>query len=311
MLPMLRMIRSCALLLAFFAACLSFPATAKPPLPDERAMETALVQQAAAPAMWKVSDEDTTIYIFGTIHILPEGVDWLNGKVAEAFADSDELVTEIVGGDPLTMQALVLDKAILTDGTGLRDLLTNEERTAYEAALTGFGVPAATFDRFEPWYAAIGLSTLPLLREGFKNDHGVERILEIHATERQMAHHGLETPEYQLGLFDSLPLDVQKRYLAEIVRQLPDIGTTLNAMVEAWKRGNAEELARLMNEEESDPVLFETLLVNRNRDWANWIAERLDEPGTVFLAVGAGHLAGSRSLQAQLAASGIASERVQ
>ena len=50
------------------------------------------------PALWKVADDDTTVYLFGTIHALPEGKDWYSGTIAKAFDASGELVTEIPAG---------------------------------------------------------------------------------------------------------------------------------------------------------------------------------------------------------------------
>ena len=304
-------------LAAALALCLALPASAQPDaaqsatIPSETAAPAASAPPPAKPALWKVADEDTTIYLFGTVHILPAGLDWFTGEVADAFARSGELVTEIAGNDPVEMQALVMDKAVLGDDETLRALLPEADRAAYEKALAQLGVPPEAFDRFELWYAAIGISTLPLMQEGFKGENGVEDILQARAAARNVPQTALETAKYQLELFDSLPLDVQRRYLVEIVGQLPRIRSDLKAMVEAWRTGDAEELARLMNAEETDPVLVERLLVSRNKTWAKWVSERLDRPGTVFMAVGAGHLAGVGSLQEQLAADGIASERVQ
>jgi uncharacterized protein YbaP (TraB family) len=82
-------------------------------------------------------------------------------------------------------------------------------------------------------------------------------------------------------------------------------------MIEAWEKGDADELARLMNQDEDEPELMEKLLYARNKAWAEWIRARLDRPGTVFIAVGAGHLAGQGSVQDDLRAMGIASVRVQ
>lgn len=312
------MSRLCALVLAALAACQSpswgevTRAAPSPEVQSTAAAEPSVANdQPARPALWKVTDEDTTIYIFGTVHILPEGIDWFNGRVEHAFDASRLLVTEITGGDPLTMQALVMDKAMLADGQTLRGLLSDEERSSYENALSALGVPLSAFDRFEPWYASVGLSTLPLMREGFSGENGVEEFLQARANQRSVPQEGLETAEYQLSLFDTLPLQVQKNYLAEIISELPNIKTQLKAMIEAWKTGDAQVLARLMNSDESDPVLIERLLTQRNKAWAGWIDDRMDEPGTVFLAVGAGHLAGEGSLQEKLAAAGIASERIQ
>lgn len=317
---MKRLSRLCALVLAALAACQSPSGAHAAPLPenDAPAEQPAAAEPSpppavriATPALWKVADEDTTIYIFGTVHVLPKGIDWFNGKVEKAFDSSQQLVTEIPVGDPLDMQALVMDKAMLKDGKTLRALLSDKLRAKYENALKSLGVPLGTFDRFEPWYATIGLSTLPLMQEGFATENGVEKFLHARASERGMAEAGLETAAYQLSLFDTLPIKVQKNYLGEVIAQLPDVRTDLKAMITAWETGDARELARLMNAEETDPVLIQRLLINRNKAWAHWIEERLEQPGTVFLAVGAGHLAGKGSLQEQLAADGIASERIQ
>jgi len=310
------MSRLCTLALAAVAACQSLPGgeamQAAPAAQVQTAAEPPVVHdQAARPALWKVADEDTTIYIFGTVHILPKGIDWFDPAIEQAFDSSQLLVTEITGGDPLTMQALVMDKAMLADGQTLRGMLSDEERAAYEGALTALGLPLSVFDSFEPWYTAIGLSTLPLMQEGFAGENGVEEFLQARASQQGVPQEGLETAEYQLSLFDTLPLEVQKKYLAEIISELPTIKTQLKAMIEAWKKGDAEHLAQLMNSGQSDPVMIERLLTTRNKAWARWVDKRLDKPGTVFLAVGAGHLAGEGSLQQQLVAHGIASERIQ
>ena len=309
--------RICTLALAALAACQSpFAAETVEAVPAPEALTEAAAigdvdERKVRPALWKVSDDDTTIYILGTVHILPDGIDWFGGRIEQAFNSSQLLVTEITGGDPLTMQALVKDKAMLQDGQSLRGLLTDKERADYEAALTSLGVPLNTFDSFDPWYASVGLSTIPLMQEGFATENGVEEFLHARASRQGLAQEGLETPEFQLSMFDDLPLQVQKNYLFEIISDLPTIRTELKSMIEAWKSGDADELARLMNSSQSDPVLIEKLLTSRNKAWASWVDQRLEEPGTVFLAVGAGHLAGEGSLQDQLAASGIVSQRLQ
>jgi uncharacterized protein YbaP (TraB family) len=264
-----------------------------------------------APALWVIGDQDTTIYLFGTIHALPEGIDWFAGPVANAFAASDTLVTEVAGKDDAQMQALVFRLASLPEGESLREQIPQDRRAAYDAALARFNIPSAMLDRFEPWYAAVALSTLPLMQQGFSPEHGVDGTLEKKAAARRMLHLGLETVDYQLGLFDGLPAEAQQRYLGEVIDQLPNIREQIGAIVTAWKSGDPDELARLMNFAEDDPAFAETMLIGRNRMWAKWIDERLDQPGTVFVAVGAGHLSGTGSVQEQLAVRGIGTARVQ
>lgn len=295
----------------FAAACAALAALAAPfAVAKEPAAPPAPVV-AASPALWKVSDADTTIYLFGTVHALPPGIDWYHGKVAQAFDGSQELVTEISETDPAKMQAAVMSRAVLPEGKTLRPMLGEDQRKAFEAALAQYGMPAESFDRMKPWYAAIALATLPLAQEKLDAANGVEQLLGTKAQAQKKAHLGLETADYQLGLFDGLSPDVQQRYLGEVIRTLPEVKSQLENIITAWKAGDAERLASLINEGEDDPAMLEALLVGRNRNWADWVKTRMDKPGTVFLAVGAGHLAGNGSLQDQLKTRGIATTRVQ
>jgi uncharacterized protein YbaP (TraB family) len=140
--------------------------------------------------------------------------------------------------------------------------------------------------------------------------NGAEALLVAKAREKGMARLGLETAQMQLGLFDSLPQETQIGYLGDVLESFPKVREEVGAMLEAWKSGKADTLAQLMNEDQDDPQLMKVLLVDRNKAWAKWIEERLKRPGTVFIAVGAGHLAGKNSVQAQLAADRVKTKRV-
>lgn len=266
----------------------------------------------ATPALWKAADEDTTIYLFGTVHVLPDGIEWYHGHVAKAFGSSDMLVTEIeMGPESMgSVQTVVMAVGMLPEGQTLRGMLSDEQRAAYEAALAKVDVPAAAFDRFEPWYGAMMMTMLPLLKQGYTTDAGVEKVLGTKA-DGALARGALETVEEQLSIFDGLPLDAQIAFLMEAIDGVDEVKAMLDAMVAEWAEGDAAELARLMNEGMTDPVLAERLLYARNANWAKWIDERLDTPGTVFVAVGAGHLAGEQSVQDKLAELGIETVRVQ
>ena len=265
----------------------------------------------SGPALWKVADEDTTIYLFGTVHALPKDVEWYRGPIAEALAAAQVLVTEIPHGELTTpaVQKAFLSKAMLPEGQTLRSLLTPEQLTTFEAAMVKAGLPVAAFDKVEPWFAAMTLSALPLLKGGYSMEAGVESAIEGKAGAKTRA--ALETVDSQLRLFDEMPMAVQIAYLTSVAEQYDSVVPSMNGMVAAWAKGDAEGLAKLMNEELDDPALADRLLYARNRDWAQWVTKRLDEPGTVFVAVGAGHLAGANSVQDYLSKSGTAVVRVQ
>ncbi|MEL6708598.1 MAG: TraB/GumN family protein [Pseudomonadota bacterium] len=272
----------------------------------------ASMSEAKGPALWKVADEDTTIYLFGTVHALPEGIEWYDEDIANALTASDTLVTEIRmdAESEQAMQMTAMQKSMLPAGTTLRSLLDEEQTASYEAALGGLGLPAPAFDRFEPWMAGLTLTMLPLLQQGYSPDSGVEKVLLTKAGDKPQD--ALETAEFQLNIFDSLPQDKQIAFLMEAVEGIDKAKETLDKMVAEWVEGDADGLAELMNEGLEDPAIAEALLYDRNANWAEWIDARLDTtPGTVFIAVGAGHLAGKKSVQDLLAERDIEVERLQ
>ena len=280
------------------------------PAPTE---ETAQAEATVAPALWRLADEDTTIYLFGTVHMLPADIDWYSGSIRVALETSETLVTELdmTPESEAATAALIQSTGMLPEGQTLRGLMTDEQRAAYEGGLAKIGLPAEAFDMMEPWLAAIALVQIVTQATGYDKDRGVETVLEAtvpEGTERI----GLETIEFQLSVFDELPIDQQILYLIEGSEDPLEGIETLNQLVDVWARGDIEALGKLMNEGfMAHPNLAERLLYQRNANWAEWLDVRMDDPGTVFVAVGAGHLAGEKSVQDYLAERGIAVTRVQ
>lgn len=262
------------------------------------------------PALWKISDADTTIYLFGTIHALPKGLSWLDGPVGEALSSSGELVTEIPDA-PQAEQQQVVAKLGLLQGETLRSMLGDDERAAYEALLGKLKIPAAAFDQMQPWLAGVALGSMPYLLAGYGKDDGAEAVLRKAAVAKGLKQGALETVEFQLGLFASLPRDVQIRFLNQAVKDFDKAVPIITTMTSEWGEGDSEGLAKLLNESMDDPELAEPLLFQRNRIWASWIRKRLEQPGTVFIAVGAGHLAGQKSVQDMLVRQGVTAVRIQ
>jgi len=250
------------------------------------------------PALWKLGDEDTTIYLFGTVHALPGELEWYDARIQRAFDGSNELVTEIDMGDQAATGAIIANKARLAGEQSLRDMMSEDDRAEYEAALVSLGMPVAALDTVEPWFAAMTLSLLPLLKEGYQTESGVELKLSADAGDKSRA--ALETVEQQIDMFDTLPMDEQLEFLDETVDAVPSAAASLDDMVAAWVAGDADGLAEMMNAELDDERLYQRLLVDRNANWVDWIEARLQQPGNVFIAVGAGHLAGKGSVQDQL-----------
>lgn len=287
---------SLALMLALPACAQSKPA----PNPND-----------ADPALWVVKDADTTVYLFGTIHVLKPGLSWFDEAVKTAFDKSDQLVLEMVQPDQATMQQIVLKNGIITSGPPLTEQLPADKRGAYVKALTDAGLPPQAFDRMKPWLAGVTLSIAPIQKLGYDPKNGPETVLADAAKAAHKPVAGLETAEQQIGYFNGLSQKAQIDFLTSTVEDLPKAGEEMAEMVDEWAKGDPDALARTMNDSLKDsPEVAKTLLTDRNARWATWIKERLAKPGTIFIAVGAGHLAGNDSVQAQLAKQGIKAERI-
>jgi uncharacterized protein YbaP (TraB family) len=267
---------------------------------------------AATPALWVVKDADTTIYLFGTVHVLKPGIPWFSGDIKRAFDQSDELVLEILEPEnPAEMAAAMAGKALASDGIKLSDRLDADARTKYQAAMAANGLPWVAFEGFNPWMSGMMLSVAPLERLGYKADQGAEKQLTQAAKAVGKPIGALETVEQQIGYFASLPMEHQIAFLNATVNGLPDMDREFASLIDHWRKGEPDKLADEMNDSlQATPELAKVLLVDRNAHWAAWIKQRLDKPGTVFIAVGAGHLAGRESVQAQLKGLGVPSERV-
>lgn len=260
----------------------------------------------ARPALWVVKDADTTIYLFGTIHLLKPDVRWFEGRVRKAFDSSQEVVLEVVSRDDPDRQAKLMQRALRPDGPTISSRLPEPARTRFLDALASNNLPVPVFDRTKPWFATITLSVLPLHRYGYDPNSGADHQIELAAVADGKTLTGLETADQQIGFFDDLPDDLQIALLNETLDELPKLQDMIEKMMAAWAKGEPRTLASLLNESvETNPELEKRLLTDRNARWADWIKARLEKPGTVFMAVGAGHLAGEKSVQAMLRQRGL------
>lgn len=266
----------------------------------------------ASPALWRVQDADTTIYLFGTVHVMKPDIDWFHGGVKRAFDASDELVLEIIEPDDIKeMGAMMATKAMAHDGIALSDRLPPDTRPPYKAAMDANGMPWQAFERFDPWMAGMALSVAPLEKLGYQTDKGAEKVLRTAAQAAGKQVGALETVEQQIDFFANLPIVQQVQFLNATVDGLPGMEKEFGQLLRYWQAGQPDKLAKAMNESlEATPELAQVLLIGRNANWARWIKARLDTPGTLFIAVGAGHLAGKGSVQDQLKALHIVARRV-
>jgi uncharacterized protein YbaP (TraB family) len=266
----------------------------------------------ATPAIWKLSDKDTTIWLFGSVHVLSPDIRWFEGPVAKAFEKSDELVVETELNADATTSRTLLERAFDRNGKPLRSELTPKQRAAYDKRLTAYSLSPATFDQFKPWFAATSLTTIAYSRLGFASDKGVEMTLFAEARKAGKPIISLETLEAQVALLDSFSRPVQLKMLETTLDELDEGTAHVTALIDSWRTGDEKALADQMNDGMDElPELRAVLLDQRNERFADWIARRMAKPGTVFVAVGAGHFGGKHNVRELLEAKGFRIKRVQ
>jgi len=251
--------------------------------------------------LWTVKGTHNTVYLLGSIHVLRPGDGGLPAAAEAAYADAEQLVMEIdmddpASADPVELLGAMERTALLPEGTSLRAVL-GSDYASVEGHARQAGVDLAALDRFAPWLVAVTLMQVELARRGFAPELGIEHSLANRASEDGKAIAGLETAEQQFAAMGSLPLGQQKRFLMMTLEETAQIDAQLDGLLGAWRRGDAEALARLLSAEfEEFPELYRPLTVDRNRAWLDRLVDLLDDRDDYLVVVGALHLVGRHSL---------------
>ncbi len=267
----------------------------------------------AEPALWAIKDKDSTIYLFGTVHVLKPTTQWRSPRIAKAFQDADDVVMEIEQPeDQASTRALMLKYGV--DQTApLSTKLKPESYAKLQAAAQGMGFPPQALEPMRPWLAALTVSLTPLLKAGYDPESGVEKLLTAQAKAAGKPISAFETMEQQVRFFADMTPVQETQLLESTLDEIDEGAAKIDALVAAWAAGDQAELKRQMVDEMQNdyPDIYKLLLVDRNQDWANQLKTKLAGSGVSFVAVGAGHLTGPDSLQVQLAKLGIKAERVE
>lgn len=270
--------------------------------------------KSAKPAMWQVTDKDTHIYLFGTVHLLPPGTQWRTAKFDKAANGSETLVVETII-DEKNPAAFAAELARLSVRPGLPPIVSRvapEKQAALRAVIAKSGIPEVALNNMETWAAAFALLQLQFQELGVTGGDGVEQTLKSAFTSAGKPIQQLETNSEQLGFFDALPEKAQRELLEGAVESPEAAKKQFNAMLAAWISGDVNEIGRTFNAEfQESPELKDILLRRRNANWSGWLERRMQQPGTVLVAVGAGHLAGDDSVIDMLKRRGYRVKRVQ
>jgi uncharacterized protein len=269
---------------------------------------------SAEPAAWRVAGPNGgEIALLGSMHVLrpsdyplPQSVDELIGR-----AETIVMELDLDDVDAAAQQRVILETAMLPQGTALANVVDASVYRLVEQTAAELGVDLTLLDRFEPWFLAVTLLDQGMRKLGFQSERGIEQYVLGRSQQSGKEIVGLETLEFQIGIFDSLPAASQQAMLEQTLAELDEAATALDAMVAAWRSGELEALsAELLDDFDEFPGLYATLVTQRNGAWVPVLERLLGEGRRYLVVVGALHLVGEDNVIDLLRARGHDIERV-
>jgi uncharacterized protein len=274
----------------------------------------ASAKQTATPAMWRVKGVHGTVYLFGSVHVMKPEVEWQAGKVKAAFDASDLLYLEIANLDDMAAAQPLLMQYGLDPEHPLSSKLSQEDVAALDSAVKAIGMPGESMiEPMRPWLVSMTLSVLPMVKAGYSPNSGIDMLLLSETKQAKKPVKGFETLEDQVHLMADVPEAEQIAMLHKDLAELEKSTAQMNELVVAWEKGDVEKIGAIDNEELATkyPAVYKRMVVDRNTRWADTLNGVLKDPktGTVFVAVGAAHLAGPDSVIKMLEKDGWKVER--
>jgi uncharacterized protein YbaP (TraB family) len=266
----------------------------------------------AHPALWKVVGKRGTVYLFGSLHLLPPNVDWHARNITRAIAASDVFVFETPEDQDMLqkVQALIANEGMLPKGESLRALLPADVQGDYDTELAQLGISAQAVDGKRPWLVSLLMEVTQIMKESNASpDSGVDLVLMREATADHKPMRYLETIEQQIALIVPNDSNVELQEFEASLKEAHAEKDDYADFVAAWSGGDTARIDALMSGEFTQlPGARKALLDDRNRAWLGKIEGMLDEDGTFFVTVGVGHLVGPAGVPALLPAAGYAVE---
>jgi len=251
--------------------------------------------------LWKVKSAQSSVYLLGSLHLTGKELYPLNKKIENAFDTSDFLVVEVNvnAADNLETQTLMLAKAMYPNNDALDNHLSKETYTLLKKKLDSLGLDIVEFSKFKPWYVAIKITILALLRLGYDPDLGLDSyfLSNVQGHKKILE---LESFDFQIQLFDSFSDKLQELFLVSSIIDLDILEKSMNTITSAWLSGDATAMENILFEGlQEQPALspvYERIFYERNEKMASKIESYLKSAGNYFVVVGSGHLIGEHGI---------------
>ena len=278
------------------AVLVAFPASARPP----------------HPLMWVVKDRDSTVYLFGSIHVMKDGVPWLTPRIRRRFDSASELWLEVADLDDDAAMQAVAQRYDANPAGNMTQGLSNDEIGRLDAILRRHGLSTGQLMGMKKWMVGMIAEDEAIADLGYQPRLGVDRTLLDRARQQGKPVHGFETAGQQMAMVASANDAEDLASLRESLKDIDDLSHDLPPLFTAWEQGDEKALDTFLVAKfrDEDPDGYRKLIVARNAAWEPQIETILNGRGTAFVAVGAAHLVGPDGLIALLKAHGIAARQL-
>jgi uncharacterized protein len=262
---------------------------------------------------WKVSGKGGLVYLVGSVHLLSKDFYPLNAAIESAYNDADLLVEEVDMAEMLDTgaQMAILSRGMLPSSTPLDKVIAPATYALVSKRAADLGMPVEPFRLLKPWMVALMLVQVEWQKAGFDPQLGLDKHFYDQAKADGKTTQGLETAEYQISRLDDMTMEQQEHLLSESLKDLDAERANMSKLVEAWRVGDGGGVERIvLSELKQEPLLYQRLLVERNRNWLPKIEALFSRPKHALVVVGAAHLVGPDGLLAMLRAKGYTVEQM-
>ena len=261
----------------------------------------------AHPALWRAHGDRGTVYLLGSIHVLPPNVNWQTPEIKRAIKRADAFVFEVPldAGTVNRITELVGERGTLPPGQSLRKMLPPDSQADFDKVLASVDLPVTAVDNKRPWLVSLMLDTIAMKKHMQQFDLGADNIITAQAKTSRKPMLYLETVDQQLALIAPSDPTVELQSFEAELKSFETEDSDISAITGAWERGDTAALEAVSAKEFADhPEARAVFFTDRNRAWVKQIEAMLHEGKTFFVTVGAGHLTGKDGVPNLLRADG-------
>jgi uncharacterized protein YbaP (TraB family) len=249
--------------------------------------------------LWSVENGTNTVYLLGSIHFLTSESYPLAVEIESAYKDSEKVVfeTDIDGFNDPTFQSKMATFGLIPDGKTLQQYVSKETYSSLKRKVEKIALPMEVFDRLKPWLCGLTLTAMEVQRLGLNPNYGIDVHFFNKAKKDGKQMLFLESVDNQLRLFTEMSKEQEEEFLGQTLKDLELIETKLSEMINAWTGGDADGLESIVETSfKEHPRAYETMIVERNKNWVTQIENLMKQDVNALVIVGAGHLVGHENV---------------